>query len=46
MWDIIIDKLNIEDGIDLINKSDYDIIYIFLGKSWGKLGRKEVADIF
>ena len=37
MWDIIIDTLNIDDGIDLFNKSDDDIIDIFLGKSWGKL---------
>ena len=27
----------ITDGIDLFNKSDDDIIDIFLGKSWGKL---------
>ena len=43
MWDIIIDKLNIDDGIDLFNKSDDDIIDIFLGKSWGKLRKKEYA---
>ena len=46
MWDIIIDKLNIGDGIDLFNKSDDDIIDIFLGKSWGKLRKKEYADTF
>ena len=46
VWDIIIDKLNIGDGIDLFNKSDDDIIDIFLGKSWGKLRKKEYADTF
>ena len=46
MWDIIIDKLNIDDGIDLFNKSDDDIIDIFLGKSWGKLRKKEYVDTF
>ena len=44
VWDIIIDKLNIDDGIDLFNKLDDDIIDIFLGKSWGKLRKKEYAD--
>ena len=46
MWDIIIDKLNINYSIDLFNKSDDDIIDTFLGKSWGKLRKKEYADTF
>ena len=46
MWDIIIDKLNIDDGIDLFNKSDDDIMDIFFGKSWGELREKENADTF
>jgi len=46
MWDTIIEKLNINDGIDLFNRDDDDIIDIFLGKSWDKLERKEYADTF
>ena len=42
VWDIIIDKLNIDDGIDLFNKSDDDIIDIFLGKSWENSVRRSM----
>ncbi len=37
LWDTIFDVLDIYSSVDLFNKTDDDIIDIFLGKKWIKL---------
>ncbi len=46
LWDTIFDVLDVYSSVDLFNKTDDDIIDIFLGKKWIKLKSQTQIDNF